>query len=251
MIGYKLSSNDKVSLLIETLKSLRRVARSDPLLNNKSHGDGWGYVVLQDDKLYEYHSYTAIYNDKGFEELIDIVSSFTEYSTGIIHARRASKGMPKGLIHTYPYHYSLPLGHEVWLAFNGSLKYEQLYKRTDAYMLGLKLVDNCKHVENHGELIKCLMEEYDKLKRLVTSGGVLLLMILSQSTDKLEYSLIIYPYYKAKNTRLGKYYKHYLLEAGHLSIIIVSSSIFAEYNEKIFSKNYRVIQLESNIPKIL
>ncbi len=213
-------------LLKQIMDGLRRASNSDPLLGGKSHSHGWGYVLLQDDRIYEYHSYKPIYLDRrGYDKLLETIRDSEEYSMGIIHSRRASRNNPLGLLHTYPYHYMVENGIDLWLAFNGSMKTYGETSRTDAYILGRELVEKCRHHSGLDGFIKCIVEEYRGLRDRIVSGGILLSMITQSIDDRIDSAIILHPIYKTSRRSLKEYYRYYLLKRNDLEAIMSSSIV--------------------------
>lgn len=209
---------DSSGIIEELLDGLRTVARSDPLLRGKSHSDGWGYIVISNDKLYEYHSYEPVYSDEKYDELRGKLGDNTY---ALIHVRRAGSDQPLGLLHTHPYHFHTSKDIDAWYAFNGSTIHSGYGLRTDAFLLARELNESCSM---HGELktyTRCIFTEYSKRKDKVKSGGSLALLATNGSTT----SLCFYPLYKTSKTYLRKYYEYYLYETGKLAYIASSSII--------------------------
>ena len=87
---------------------------SEMAINGKGspHNDGYGIVILDDVRKYEYKSLTPIYEDVlGANLLKDIYGS-----CGIIHARKASDGIPVGVQQLHPFYIE-----GKYLAHNGTI----------------------------------------------------------------------------------------------------------------------------------
>ncbi len=210
--------DSSIGLIDKLLNGLKATARSDPFLKGKSHSDGWGYVVISGDKLYEYHSYEPVYSDENYDYLKDLLGDDTY---ALIHARRAGSDQPLGLLHTHPYHFHTDKDIDAWYAFNGSTIHTSYGLRTDAFLLARELNESCSM---HGELktyTSCIFTEYSKRKNKVRNGGSLAVLATNGSTT----NLCFYPLYKTSKAYLRKYYQYYLHETGKLAYIASSSII--------------------------
>ncbi len=204
---------------IETLlEGLAEAAESDPLLSGRSHSDGWGAAVVNEEYVFEIHGLKPIYGDPAYKRLTEYMEDNTYV---LIHARRASPGQPRGLLHTHPYHFHGEAGVDVWMAFNGSALNPSGGYRTDAYMIGEELADKCGGLSDVKLLRECIFREYEGIIDRVKSGGNLALL----ATDGFATELCLYPYYKTGRPRYRRYYTHYLWINEDISFIGSSSII--------------------------
>ncbi len=103
MIGFSFTEDDEVSSLFELLKKFAKSGLHSP------HTDGWGcYLKNSDNNIFCYKNINPVYEDK--------IDNFNSY-LGIFHARKASPGLPHGMLQLHPF-----LADNSVFAHNGTIK---------------------------------------------------------------------------------------------------------------------------------
>jgi len=107
MAAFSLLNNVCVSEVFDKVSLMAKDGRGAP------HNDGYGLIILNDSMKYEYKSIKPIYEDTNFKMLCEKISG----KIGIIHARKASPGIPIGLQQLHPFYIE-----GKYLAHNGTIR---------------------------------------------------------------------------------------------------------------------------------
>ncbi len=225
MFAYYGQSSKKVR---ELVYCLLRSAEKDVLLNNTSHGDGWGFVLLTKDKIFHYRSLNPI-----FREISDIERDFPikirdEEMMVIVHARQASD---KSLVSSYYSHPYLESSSSsiFFLAHNGSVDKEGI-----ANELGIS-ADNM--VDSELILKYIVMKGVDgihDLKRFTRSSlNLLLLEIRRKESEAILYYMNYYDKdYVKKRSMNEEYYKLYVDEDNGISVYSSTLGHYCKFNKQ-------------------
>lgn len=89
MGGFSLRSPKQIGWVIEYVSKMASEGKSAP------HGDGFGYVLLSDHSFLYGKFFVPIYESK--------INLTETYKLGIVHARKASEGVPLGLRQVHPF----------------------------------------------------------------------------------------------------------------------------------------------------
>lgn len=227
-------------ILYRFLDSLVDASRSDPLNDGKSHPHGWGYVLVGSG-IFEYRTGLPIYEDaRALEELKHRVMGAPNIF--IVHTRRKSPRTPAGPQHSHPYHYGLENGIDMWIAFNGWIKVDDMkYKcsrdtmtqkeyssspkinvddtryRSDAYFLARTLSMECEEEKGLDRVSECIYSVYKGMADTIISGGNLAYLLYDGTSAVLGFI----PVYAGDRKT---YYAHYTY-TGRGVFLIASSSI--------------------------
>jgi predicted glutamine amidotransferase len=221
----------------ELIDSLIKSAERDPYLELRgvrppSHGDGWGYVVIDvyDRDLIsvsEYRSLRPIFEDPVAREsyLDDSARKVVE----VFHARKSSVGMARNIFSVHPIGLYTRAGLRLYVAHNGTLNKASLAK-----LLSLgpedpftkRCSDTCLLAEylarNLGEALDIsLLEE---VKKYTVSALNLILVLLAE--DRVE---VVYGSYYKKNE---EYYRLYVAEADNF-LAVASSTLIDYYRPRV------------------
>ena len=113
----------------DIFSALTYSAKNDPYakpLDFSSHGDGWGYSILTYNQgftsIHFYKTLTPVWRDRHKPPLT------VKRSIGVLHARKASRGMPISAAETHPYTVELQDGTLLFIAQNGGVKKEPIIR---------------------------------------------------------------------------------------------------------------------------
>ncbi|HOQ38848.1 MAG TPA: class II glutamine amidotransferase [Fervidobacterium sp.] len=93
MAAFSMRQHANVSWIIEYVKHMALCGQKGP------HSDGWGYVLIGDDRKIECKSLIPAYDDKDM-----LLTDDQKFNIGIVHARQASKGLPKTKMQLHPFY---------------------------------------------------------------------------------------------------------------------------------------------------
>ncbi|RLE56016.1 MAG: hypothetical protein DRJ40_06300 [Thermoprotei archaeon] len=156
-------------LLPTLLGVLCEVARCDPFLSGRCHGDGWGLAVVVGSELVIYRSGRAIWCDSVFSEVVESLPRFLRYWSSpvylLAHVRRRGSRQPAGSLYAHPYVYGCCRG-VVALIHNGSVDKGCLVRDlgldpsvesyvTDSEVLGLLL---CRCLESRSDVVSAVRD---------------------------------------------------------------------------------------------
>jgi len=130
---------------IELVKSLKKAARNDRFNNFKSHADGWGGIIMDENKEILIKSIKPIY-----DENLDLFST-SSFIYGLLHARKAAPNEPLiGPIDSHPFiiHSDNEI---VYIAHNGWINKK---------VIGEKFNINY-NLKNDSEVFAHLIEKFD------------------------------------------------------------------------------------------
>ncbi len=110
------------------LRALAEAASNDPLLQklssrDASHNDGWGLAALTGNRLLHYRSAAPIWEDAALETLASLLAAPVVL---IAHARKASRGTPRGVGAAHPFPLDTGDGGVLFVAQNGGVAVEEL-----------------------------------------------------------------------------------------------------------------------------
>ena len=115
------------------LRALAEAASDDPYLRKLSrdatHGDGWGLAALSGNRLLHYRSATPIWEDGALDVLAGLLSAPL---VAVVHARKASRGMPLGVGAAHPFPLDTGDGGMLFVAQNGGVAVEELAGMVEA-----------------------------------------------------------------------------------------------------------------------
>ncbi|RLE60995.1 MAG: hypothetical protein DRJ35_01700 [Thermoprotei archaeon] len=120
LVAFVSREEVEAEVMMRSLRDASRLDRFAEKLGFLSHDDGWGYAFASkiDGKwgLYFYKTIVPMWNDPHSS------LSFRGFTVGFVHARKASKGMPKNTFSAHPYIYTGEDGSLVFLGQNGGIK---------------------------------------------------------------------------------------------------------------------------------
>ncbi len=177
------------------LEAFKRAASSDRYLSRITGGDGrhcngGGYVFYAGSSVYheKYDVGDCEYNLAMLRDMVDRLEAMIEdYKNEeillILHARRASRGMPRGPIEAHPYHtpYTSPEGiAHLYLAHNGSINHEEIAASlginprgiTDSHALALHIA---RRLSQGRSLEETIMEAKEKWLKTALVLGILII----------------------------------------------------------------------------
>ena len=239
MFSATYNSFGKVKAIINSFVS---VSKFDPHLHKisggkyASHNDGWGYVVIGEWSkggafILHYRSLKPSFEDlDGLYKLENTVERMS-WIVGILHARKASKGLNKGLVDVHPFHSLTPSGIDIWVAHNGSIDIRKMGEkfpeisgsRSDTLLLTLYLAS--KAASGIEKALNRLI--YDGYVKTALSLGIL---IASPENPPILYAFN-YNIYEGINNSFANYYRLYEIKDKGLRAI-VSSTIAENINMK-------------------
>lgn len=227
MFAYLGSSPRKVEELLDCLK---KSAEKDVYLNNSSHPDGWGFVLLTKDKIFHYRSANPIFNE---EFPINLKS---EEMMLIVHARQATDKSLVGSQFSHPYVESNEKA-IYYFAHNGSVDKEALSKILN--INSVRMVDSelaLKYIIN-GDIFGNI----HSLKKFTKSSlNMFLLEIERNGNASLYYMNYVNRNYLQSKNISDIYYKMYIDNEN--GIAVYSSTINYYCNNKGKEVNEGIIE---------
>jgi len=233
MLGVIWRNSNGAKLVAKLTKLLHEAASNDYLLkeltDNYRHCDGYGYLILYDNgeglkliiEKFDAYDSLSVSNDicsanlKALESTVNKLAKLIEESRKgllILHARKAGKGEPRGMMHAHPYIEGIASknGYRlIALAHNGSIDKKPLAKLigvnpnayTDTHILTLWLT---KQLMREGDIELVLKEAHQYTR---TALNVVIADV--EVRERLKAVLYAYSYIseKIKDERRLKYYK--------------------------------------------
>ncbi len=230
--------------LLKLINSFVKAGENDPYLEaitggkEKSHNHGWGYAISgswrksEEVWLFSYKSRKPVYEDShGLINLSKAIES-SEWVVGVIHSRKATRGLSTSYLDVHPFHAVTAEGAELWLAHNGSLdrsnpRYERISRlpseRSDSLALTLYLgqVGLTRIPDTLGFVIK---------ERIVKTALNLGMLVAEPGTRPYAQGLH-YHLFRGSGRALEDYYKLYEVKSAGLYALI-SSTIAMYYGGK-------------------
>ncbi len=260
MIAGAVYSRKGMDTLFKLLDLLYRAAKCDeylePIARDSKHCHGFGYVVVVAKggaRAIHYARFDAadyLENEeescernlelmkKGIEEIKRIIDG-AEKAMFIVHARRASRGEPRGSIHAHPYVCTVHLRNkplQLYLAHNGGVNKYELAQQLESVEL-----DHSKYTDSNVLLI-WLAEQLEQGKELidaisdstiyVKSGSALNLGVLVYEPEDVRLYLVGYVHPEAgKNEDRKRYYRPFIALAKEEGLIAFASSTVKDLAE--------------------
>jgi len=161
------------------LRALAEAALDDPFLrelsrSNVSHDDGWGLAALSGDRLLHYRSATPIWRDGALDALAGLLAAPVAL---VAHARKASRGMPRGVGAAHPFSLDTRDGGVLFVAQNGGVAVDKLAgairakplpDSVDSFIYSVALAERLEGAS----LGKALAELHRELEELGAVGGM-------------------------------------------------------------------------------
>jgi predicted glutamine amidotransferase len=200
----KASGVSGMNLLNELIRYHYLSSSNDPLLAELTGGDGrhchgFGSVLLVDYghgwRVYYTRYDAADHYGVGEEsckinleelgqhaEWLKTITRNARRAILLLHSRRASKGMPRGIVNTHPFHVQVPSGtgaRELFLMHNGSMYHSEMAKDlkinpskyTDSYVLAMWIAER---IRQGMSLVDALQEGSRFIKGGYIVGSLLL-----------------------------------------------------------------------------
>ena len=234
LLGFAGDDKETFDTLFDCLKE---AARNDPL-NPKDpvHGDGWGYVVVNEEGIEHYRSVRPIFEDSRRPQI-------KGYSLAVVHARQTSFPELVSARHSHPFHYLSELG-DFFFAHNGSVDRDRL-----AGLLGVK--DPQKYVDSElaGLLISRLgvEEGYRSLRAHMRTSLDSFVLHVSPDKEARLYTYGDFDLERVKSKGLREDYYQLFVVRGAGFEAVVSSSLLQFEKCRTFSslklENGRVLTL--------
>jgi glutamine amidotransferase len=132
---------------------------------NYVHGDGWGIVVKRLGKLECYKKEIACWEDPKFTDFYKVETDFV-----MLHARKASPGIPKSYKFTYPFEED-----GCYFCHNGTI-YDHDFRtegKSDAQQLFARILHNMKTCKDAVEAIRTVksIRDYSALNFILAKDG--------------------------------------------------------------------------------
>lgn len=228
------TSGEVCSEYVPTLLSaLCEVAKSDPLLSGRSHGDGWGLAVVTGPELVIYRSGEAIWCDLAFGEVVKVLPSYLRFRVSpvylLVHVRRRGSRQPSGCLFAHPYVYSCR-SCAIVLIHNGSVDKRRLISElglraeiesyvTDSEVLGMLL---CRYLDSAPDVVSAVRDFVTASLKYVKTALNLGILICGSITR------VFAVHYVSDSARSCeerlRYYRLYQLRCSG-GLVVVSSSL--------------------------
>lgn len=207
------------------ISSLVQSAKSDPFSATGSHPDGWGaaaYIKRNSSwKLVYYKSEVPIYEDPFVNTVVSMLEE-AEWSTGIIHARKAKKKFLLGVKFNHPYVYS-DIQRDVFFAHNGAVRREAFGTptaiATDSLLMFHEVIR--QGLDEPKESLKLVMSRLRKYAISLNSS-----LMIGTSRDQPE--VIVMSYY---NSELSSHNPNYFPLYQRRGLVVSSTVAYYEKGE--------------------
>ncbi|MGC8902105.1 MAG: class II glutamine amidotransferase [Fervidobacterium sp.] len=191
MAGFSFNTPQNISNIIGFTKIMAQFGIESP------HNDGWGCVLSDGSKTLQYKSIKPIYQDD-----LGLTKIDEEFKIGIIHARLASKGLPKTTLQLHPFHKK-----GMYFAHNGTIKSakrENVYQ-SDTY----EYFENISEFKSLYELAKNI-ESFAKENEFTGMNFIIF--------DEIEETLYVCCLYKDTPKNREYFTLHYYEEDGNFIV---------------------------------
>ncbi|ABS60038.1 MULTISPECIES: class II glutamine amidotransferase [Fervidobacterium] len=218
MAGFSFDDNQNISEIFEFVKSMALNGMEAP------HNDGWGCFCKNDVNHILYKSLRPIYEDSYN------INKITEekFKLGLIHARLASKGLPKTTLQLHPFYIN-----GRYFAHNGTIKSarrENIYE-SDTY----EYFENIVNFNSIGQLVQNILK-YSKINEF---SGMNFIMV-----DEKENALYVCCLYTDTSRNKEYFTLHYYYNKSDKKFIVYSEKFSDEFQPM---KNGEIIKVIDGI----
>jgi glutamine amidotransferase len=140
---------DDFKLMAQNKNEKHELNKNNP---NFIHGDGWGIVIGKSGKLESYKKSIACWKDPKFNECYNTDADFI-----MLHARRASQGMPVTYEFTHPFEKDC-----LYFCHNGTIyDFEGIEEKSDSKQLFKMILNNLKHYSDVIDAIRKTVNNFE------------------------------------------------------------------------------------------